>query len=136
MSNGLPLSEDELHAFADNQLPPERAKEIAAVLAREPALAGRVAEIKRQNALLRDALDPWLAEPLPRKLLNASAHPPARSVWQRMRAPLAVAATLVIGVALGWYGREEMLRREGTPITFSRQAACESRRSNRPHGTR
>src|SRR6516225_3550563 len=105
MSVGLPLSEDDLHAFADNQLPPERAKEIAAVLAREPALAGRVAEIKRQNALLRDALDPWLDEPLPHKLLRASAYPQARSLWQRVRTPLAVAATLVIGVALGWYGR-------------------------------
>jgi len=123
MSVGLPLSEDDLHAFADNQLPAERAQEIAVVLAREPALAGRVAEIKRQNALLRDALDPWLAEALPHKLLHASSHPPARSAWQRLRAPLAVAATLVIGVALGWYGREEMLRRDGTPISFSRQAA-------------
>jgi anti-sigma factor RsiW len=123
MSSGLPLSDDELHAFADNQLPPERAQEIAEVLAREPALAGRVSEIKRQNALLRDALDPWLGEPLPRKLLHASSHPPARSLWRRLRAPLAVAATLVIGVALGWYGREEMLRLDGTPITFSRQAA-------------
>src|SRR5262249_5997632 len=62
-------------------------------------------------------------ESLPRKLLHASAHPRVRSVWQRLRAPLAVAAMLVIGVALGWYGREEMLRREGTPVTFSRQAA-------------
>jgi len=100
MSVGLPLSEDDLHAFADNQLPAERAQEIAAVLAREPALAGRVAEIKRQNALLRDALDPWLAEALPHKLLHASSHPPARSAWQRLRAPLAVAATLVINFPL------------------------------------
>jgi anti-sigma factor RsiW len=120
---GLLLSEEDLHAFADNQLPPERSQEVAAVIAREPALAGRVAEIKRQNALLRDALDPWLAETLPRKLLHASAHPREISLWRRLRPALAVAATLVIGVGLGWYGREEILRREGTPVTFSRQAA-------------
>jgi anti-sigma factor RsiW len=121
--SGLLLSEEDLHAFADNQLPPERSQEVAAVIAREPALAGRVAEIKRQNALLRDALDPWLAETLPRKLLYASAHPRELSFWRRLRPALAVAATLVIGVGLGWYGREEILRREGTPVTFSRQAA-------------
>jgi anti-sigma factor RsiW len=121
--SGLPLSEDDLHAFADNQLSPERAQEIAAVLAREPALAGRVAEIKRQNALLRDAFDPWLADPLPRKLLRASSHVGSRSFWKRVRPALAVAATLVVGVSLGWFGRDEILRREGTPVTFSRQAA-------------
>ncbi|HTP47810.1 MAG TPA: anti-sigma factor [Casimicrobiaceae bacterium] len=123
MSTGLPLSDDDLHAFADNQLSPERRVEVAAALVREPALASRVAEIKRQNALLRDALDPWLAEPLPAKLLRASADPPRGRVWRRLRPALAVAATLVIGVALGWLGREQMLRLEGTPITFSRQAA-------------
>jgi anti-sigma factor RsiW len=123
MSPALPLSEDDLHAYADNQLSPERAQEVAAVLAREPALAGRVAEIRRQNALLRDALDPWLAEPLPRELLHASTGGPARSLWRTLRPALAVAATLVLGVGLGWYGRDEMLRLEGTPVTFSRQAA-------------
>jgi anti-sigma factor RsiW len=123
MSAGIPLSEDDLHAFADNQLSSERAQEVAAALAREPALAGRVAEIKRQNALLRDAFDPWLAEPLPRKLLRASSHAGAPSIWKRLRPALAIAATLVLGVSLGWFGREELLRRDGTPVTFSRQAA-------------
>src|SRR5262249_27358189 len=123
MSSGVPLSEDDLQAFADSQLSPDRAQEVAAVLAREPALAGRVAEIKRQNALLRDAFDPWLADPLPRKLLRASAHAGARSTWKQLRPALAIAATLVLGVSVGWFGRDEVLRRDGTPVTFSRQAA-------------
>jgi anti-sigma factor RsiW len=123
VSPPLPVSDDDLHAYADNQLVPEREQEVAAVLAREPALAGRVAEIRRQNALLRDAFDPMLAEPLPGKLLRASTGAPGRAVWQRLRPALAIAATLVLGVGLGWFGRAEMLQREGTPITFSRQAA-------------
>jgi anti-sigma factor RsiW len=122
MSSGLPLPEDDLHAYADNRLPPERAQEVSAVLARDPALAGRVAEIRRQNALLRDALDPWLAEPLPPKLLHASAGS-AHSSLPWLRPALAVAASLVIGAVIGWFGRGEILQLEGTPVTFPRQAA-------------
>jgi anti-sigma factor RsiW len=119
----LPLSDDDLNAFADNQLSAEREQEVAAILAREPALAGRAAELRRQNALLRDALDPWLTEPLPAKLLRASTDTSTRALWHRLRPALAVAATFVIGVSLGWFGRSEILQREGTPLTFSRQAA-------------
>jgi len=123
MSAGLPLSEDDLHAYADNQLSPERAQEISAALTREPALAGRVAEIRRQNALLRDALDPWLTEPLPRELLLASARSSTHSRLPWLRPALAVAASLVIGAGVGWIGRGEILQLEGTPVTFPRQAA-------------
>ncbi len=49
MSANMPLSDDELHAYADNQLSGERAGEVAATLAREPALGARIAEIRRQN---------------------------------------------------------------------------------------
>ena len=91
------------------------------MLAREPALAARVAEIRRQNALLRDALDPWLAEPLPRQLLSAAAGSAARPRW--LPVVLAVAASLVLGIGLGWFGRSEMLELGGTPVTFQRQAA-------------
>ena len=69
----MPLSDDELHAYADNQLSRERASEVAQTLAHESALATRVDEIRRHNALLREALDPWLGEPLPRELLAAAA---------------------------------------------------------------
>jgi anti-sigma factor RsiW len=122
MSANMPLSDEELHAYADNQLSRERASDVAATLAREPALAARVAEIRRQNALLRDALDPWLAEPLPRQLLSGAAGSArARPRW--LPAALAAAASLVLGIGLGWFGRSEMLELAGTPVTFQRQAA-------------
>jgi anti-sigma factor RsiW len=122
MNANLPVHDDELHAYADNQLASARAEEVAATLAREPALAARVAEIRRQNALLRDAFDPWLAEPLPRKLLRAAT---GRSLRSRLRWQpwAALAASLVIGVSVGWFGRGEMLQLAGTPVTFPRQAA-------------
>jgi anti-sigma factor RsiW len=122
MSSNMPISDEELHAYADDQLPRERASEVAATLAREPTLAARVAEIRRQNALLRDALDPWLAEPLPRKLLSAAASG-VRKRWRWLPAALGAAASLVLGLGLGWFGRSEMLELSGTPVTFQRQAA-------------
>jgi len=123
MSANMPLSDEELHAYADNQLSRERAGEVAAALAREPALAARVSEIRRQNALLRDALDPWLAEPLPRKLLVAAAASGVRMRSRWLPAALAAAASLILGIGLGWFGRSEMLELAGTPVTFQRQAA-------------
>src|SRR5450432_827147 len=125
MSSALPLTDDDLNAFADNRLAAERRREIATVLEREPALAARVAEIRRLNAQLRDALDPWLAEPLPHALITAARRPRVRRRSGVFRAwpALAAAASLVVGVAVGWQLRGQMLQEAGTPITFQRQAA-------------
>jgi anti-sigma factor RsiW len=122
--SGLPLSDDDLNAYADGQLSAERAAQVEARLAEEPALAVRVAAIQRQNAQLRDVFDPWLAEPLPRGLIAAATA--SRSGRSRAHRPwplLAAAASLVLGVAVGWLMRGELLQREGTPVTFARQAA-------------
>jgi anti-sigma factor RsiW len=120
------VSDSDLSALADGQLAPERAAAVEAALARDPELAARVAEFRAQSALLRDALDPVLAEPIPERLLAAAA--PAVSgeagVARRWVMPaFAAAATLVLGVGLGWYGRDAMIERAGTPTTFARSAA-------------
>lgn len=125
MSSNLPLSDDDVHAYADGKLPEERQRALAAALEREPAIAARIAAIRKQNVDLRDAFDPWLAEPLPRELIAAAQPPrrgkPARSGWE-MPALLSAVA-LIIGVGLGWMGRGEILQLQGTPTTFPRQAA-------------
>ena len=126
MSSNLPLSDDDVNAYADGKLPEERRAVLASALERDPALAARVAAIRKHNADLRDALDPWLAEPLPRELI-AAAKPPRGQQPLRRRGwaltALASAATLIIGVGLGWMGRGEVLLLAGTPTTFPRQAA-------------
>jgi len=123
MTDAAAIHENELHAYADEQLPAGRADELGAVIAREPALALRVAEIRRQNALLRDAFDPWLAEPLPRHLLASAAGRAPRRMPRWAPTAAAIAASLLVGVGIGWFGRGEVLQLAGTPVTFPRQAA-------------
>ncbi|MEO8674797.1 MAG: anti-sigma factor [Casimicrobiaceae bacterium] len=120
------VSDSDLNAFADGQLSPERTAVVEAALARDPELAARVAEFRAQSASLRDALDPVLAEPIPARLLAAAV--PAASGRQGMvprwaMPALAAAATLVLGIGLGWFGRDAMIERGGTPTTFARSAA-------------
>jgi len=124
MSAGLPLTDDDLNAYADNRLSPERAARVDAMLERESALAARVADVRRQNTLLHDALDPWLDEPLPRELLAAATPGSDASRRHRWMLPaLMASASLLVGIALGWMGRGEILQLAGTPVTFPRQAA-------------
>lgn len=121
----LPLSDADLNAYVDRQLAPERMPAMEEALARDPALAARVAEMRRQNAALRDALDPWLAEEIPARLVAAASGPAAarRRLPGWLGTALAAAACLVVGIGIGWFGREASLERDGTPITFTRQAA-------------
>ena len=87
--------------------------------------AARVAALRAQNAALRDALDPALAEPIPAHLLAAAVPPDSRVArfGRRLAPALAVAATLIVGLGVGWFGRDALIERAGTPTTFARQAA-------------
>lgn len=127
MNSASSLTDEELHAYADGQLALRRTPHVLAVLEHEPELVARVGDIRRQNARLRNALDPWLAEPLPQTLIDAATRPRARRDVTASRAWLmatfAAAASLFVGVGLGWQFRGEMLQQAGTPVTFQRQAA-------------
>ena len=119
----LPLTDADLNAYVDGALAPARAVDVEQALARDPAIVARVAEMRQQNALLRELFDPWLADPIPASLVEA-ARPPRQSMrWRRFAPYFAVAATLMLGVASGWYLRDATLERGGTPTTFARQAA-------------
>jgi anti-sigma factor RsiW len=122
-----PVPEADVQAYVDGWLSPGRSAGIEAAMARDPALAAHIALIRTQNALLRDALDPVLSEPIPGRLLAAASPPPpvARLLrYGRRIAPvLGVAASLVLGVGLGWLLRDMLIERSGTPTSFARQAA-------------
>jgi anti-sigma factor RsiW len=122
--NPLPLTDADLHAYVDGRLAPARAPEVEDALARDPALVARVNELKRQNAGLHEAFDPWLDEAIPQSLLAAATAPaPGEKRWRSLAPYFASAATLVLGLAIGWFGREVVLEQAGTPTTFARQAA-------------
>ena len=124
-SGPLPIPDAEVQAYVDGQLAPDRLATLEAAVASDTALASRVAEMRALNAALRDALDPVLAEPIPQQLLAAAMFPGARAAGLRrwLGPAFAVAATLVVGVGIGWFGRDALIERAGTPTTFARQAA-------------
>jgi anti-sigma factor RsiW len=120
------VSDADLNAYADGQLAPEQVAAVEAALARDPELAMRVADYRAQSGLLRDALDAVLAEPIPERLLAAASPAALRepSLVRRWGIPaLAAAATLILGVGLGWFGRDATIERAGTPTTFARSVA-------------
>jgi anti-sigma factor RsiW len=121
-----PIDDAELHAYVDGQLAPDRVAAVDEALACEPALAARVAAMRSLNADLRDVLDPILAEPIPERLLAAAAPSQAGrgAAARRWTMPaLAAAATLVLGLGVGWMARGIAIEGAGTPTTFARQAA-------------
>jgi anti-sigma factor RsiW len=124
--NPLPVTDADLNAYADGQLDASRVAAVEAALAHDPALADWVAGARRHNAALRDALDPWLDEPIPERLIVAAAGPSnvAQPPARRWLLPMfAAAAALLLGLSVGWYARDLDLERDGTPTTFTRQAA-------------
>jgi anti-sigma factor RsiW len=132
--NPLPITDTDVSAYVDGQLPAARLSSFEEALATDVALAARVTQLRQHNAMLHDAFDPWLAEPLPERLIAAASAPegPAASatasklssrVPRWMLPAAAAAATLVVGIGIGWFGRDALLQRDGTPTTFARQAA-------------
>lgn len=120
-----PIDDTELHAYVDGQLTPDRIAAMEAALRQDPELSARVTGLRDVNAALRDALDPILAEPIPERLLAAATAPATRSVAARrwFVPAFAAAATLVLGLGLGWSIRGTVIEEAGTPTTFARQAA-------------
>ncbi|HEY3178397.1 MAG TPA: anti-sigma factor [Casimicrobiaceae bacterium] len=121
--NPLPLTDEDLCAYVDGELAPARASEVEQLVARDAAITARVTEMRQQNSALREALDPWLSDPIPPALVTAARAPRGSDRWRRFAPYFAAAATLLLGIASGWYLRDATLERGGTPTTFARQAA-------------
>lgn len=108
MSDELPITDADLHAYADERLAPGRRAEVEAWLAAHPEDAERVASYRRLAEELRSFYEPVLAEPVPEQLEHAASGKP-RSRGARLRwRTLAIAATWTVfvagvGVLGGWY---------------------------------
>jgi anti-sigma factor RsiW len=97
---GGPVTEADLHAYADGQLNAGRLAQIEQFLAAHAESAERVRDWQAQNALLRDALRPVLDEPLPLRLpLGPGLR---RWPWRSLAAGVVLAAAGALG---GWSAR-------------------------------
>ncbi|MBG7619935.1 anti-sigma factor [Herbaspirillum sp. AP02] len=139
------ISEEELHAYADGQLPASRAGEIAAWLEQDPAHAAELQQVRAwraQNRALHAHYDPVLEEALPPRLAaavlagggeeyrrrdeGAVASAADSPLWWRYAAMLLL--TLAGGLG-GWYLRDfaagSNLRTQvaSAPVMLARQAA-------------
>ncbi len=96
----IPVTEDELHAYVDNELPAERRSDVERWLAAHPADAERVESWRSMTAALHARYDAVINEPVPRRLdLDRLDHRPRRWIIG------AVAASIVafaVGGAVGW----------------------------------
>jgi anti-sigma factor RsiW len=112
----MKLSEDDLHAYVDDRLDPERRRAVEAELAQSPEDAARAAAYREQVAALHALYDPVLGEPVPDRL--GQLRPSQRG------ARYAIAAGwLIAGAALGWLAHEFAGDLPPSRPTFARQAA-------------
>jgi anti-sigma factor RsiW len=102
-----------LHAYVDDALTPEERRAFEAVIASDPELAQRVRAFKAQNEALHQLFDPVLAEA---HGLRVARRPASGRRW------LAMAATLLLGIALGFVVRG-WIAMPAAPSTIARQAA-------------
>jgi anti-sigma factor RsiW len=122
--NHRPITEDDLHAYVDRVLEPERQAEVAAYLGDHPDVAKRVAAFTDQRDLLRAALAPIAEEPLPPEL-NLS-----RIIEQRARRPsvvrwaMAAMLLLSIGGLSGWAVRGALQASPGGLVALAQEATA------------
>ncbi len=96
----IPVTEDELHAYVDNELPAERCSDVEAWLAAHPEDAARVQSWRAMAERLHARYDSVLDEPVPKRLeLEQLASPPRR--WVVGSAAAALIA-FVAGGGVGW----------------------------------
>ena len=111
MSNP-PISETDLHAYVDAQLPAGRWAEVAEHLAAHPEEAERVQAYRSQKNALRELFSPLLDEALPATLRQLAEAPPAAvdpkkgpilARWSLQRIAAGIVIAMLGGVA-GWLG--------------------------------
>src|SRR5262245_15733315 len=103
MDHESPVTEEELHAYVDGELPAERRAAVERWLAGHGDDAARVASWRAQADAIRARYGAVAAEPVPPRFDLAKL---ARSTrrWPRIAAAAALVA-FVAGAASGWFGR-------------------------------
>jgi anti-sigma factor RsiW len=116
-----PISEDDLHAYADGQLDAARLMQVETWLAGHPERRAQIEEWRTQAASLHRAYDRVLDEPIPARLV-----PAANAARWLDAQKLAAVAWLLFGAAIGFFLRGETARDPGAAVALNslpRQAA-------------
>lgn len=98
-----PISQNDLHAFADRQLNPARMRQIELFLADHPEQHAQIEEWREQARQIHQAFDSVLNEPVPNRLIAAANLPR----WRHAR-KLAVVLWLMLGSVAGFVLRGEI----------------------------
>jgi anti-sigma factor RsiW len=96
----IPVTEDELHAYVDNELPAERRGDVEAWLATHPDDAERVQSWRSMAEMLHARYDAVANEPVPKRLeLERLAREPRKWIYGTIAAAL---VAFVAGGGAGW----------------------------------
>jgi anti-sigma factor RsiW len=126
-SGQRPILEEELHAFADGLLDPDRRAVVQDYLDRQPEAAAQVDRIKAQRGMLREAFRPIAEEPVPSRLNlerlveEAAVRRHSAPMW-RMAA--VVLLTFGLGSAGGWMARGQSKETSAGIASLSREASA------------
>lgn len=102
-----PVSEDELNAYVDGELPADRREAVALWLAENPEQAAMVAAWRAQAESIRARYGAVADEPVPERLKVENVMRMTGAVSRKWMAMAAAAATVafVVGGAAGWFVR-------------------------------
>lgn len=102
----IPVTEDELHAYVDGELPAERRGDVEAWLAAHPEEAARVQSWRAMAEALHARYDQVVNEPVPQRLeLERLGRQPRRLIYGSIAAALIAFAA---GGGIGWFARGEV----------------------------
>ncbi|MGE5337552.1 MAG: anti-sigma factor family protein [Gemmatimonadota bacterium] len=109
------IEENELHAYVDGQMPASERERFEALLRDDAAARDSARAYLAQNEALHAAFDGVLAEPHALHLPESTAHG-----WTR--GPLAIAATLLLGIGIGFISRGLLTAQSAPLAAFAHQA--------------
>ena len=96
----IPVTEDELHAYVDNELPAERRGDVEAWLATHPDDAARVQSWRAMAEALHARYDQVVDEAVPKRLeIERLVREPRKWFYGAVAATL---AAFVVGGGVGW----------------------------------
>lgn len=104
MTDERPIGEDDLQAFVDGRLAPQRLDIVKAYLEANPAVSARVGQEVEQREALRARLAFKAREPVPSRLRVANLVGRRAPSGFRPNALAAAAAALVVGLGIGGVG--------------------------------